>query len=517
MQEEGDGRSEKQQMKVLFIYPNVGSQLGFNYGVSFLASLLKASGHEVSLRQICEDLGSLPSKGEFISWLREINPDIIGFSVVTNQWPYAAKLAGWCREAVAAPLVCGGIHATVAAREILETGTFDYVFSGECEDAFLEFVDRLGRKEEVSDVRNMGLVIDNNIRINPIRPMPDLAGLPPKDYQIFDFQRIIDAKNGWVGLMASRGCPFNCTYCFNHMMVKKYRDDLACSFRDLHYIRHHSVEQIIDEVVYLEKNFNNIKMFIFDDDLFTFDKDYVVEFCNAYKKASTLPFVVNGHVGFFDDARAKALAGANCKIVKFGVESGSERIRRQVMNRRTSNKKIIEAIKIVHKYHMHSSCFVMIGLPYEGYQDVMDTITLLGEARPGRFRWTFFFPFPGTKAHELSIQGGYVDHDKMGSLLNFTDESCLDFGGEHNLFLRKVGLIMPWFVNACAGLEVSPFYREKVERLVQMDQNEFEKVSSSLHDEDREISLRLQAEGKTHYAVKYNPFMGVISDYFVNE
>ena len=76
---------------------------------------------------------------------------------------------------------------------------------------------------------------------------------------------------------------------------------------------------------------------------------------------------------------------------------------------------------------------------------------------------------------------------------------------------------MPWFVNACAGLEESPFYREKVERLMQMDQNEFEKVSSSLHEQDREISLRFQAEGKTHYAIKYNPFMGVISDYFVNE
>ncbi|HOD28063.1 MAG TPA: radical SAM protein [Syntrophales bacterium] len=504
-------------MKVLFVYPNVGSQLGFNYGVSSLSALLKAAGHEVAFRQMCEDLGPLPSKDEFIAWLKDIDPDVIGFSVVTNQWPYARELAVWCREATSAPLVCGGIHATVAAPEILATGAFDYVFSGECEEAFPEFVNRLARREDVSDVRNLGRVVDGEIRINPIRPMPDLEALPPKDYAIFDFQRIIDAKNGWVGLMASRGCPFNCTYCFNHVMVKKYRDDLACSFQDLHYIRHHRVEQMIDEIVFLEKTYRNIKMFIFDDDLFTFDRDYVVRFCRAYRKVSSLPFVVNAHVGFFDEERARALAEANCKIVKVGIESGSERIRRQVMNRRTSNRRIVEVIRLIDRFGMHSSCFIMLGLPYEGRREVMETITLLGEAKPGRFRWTFFFPFPGTRAHDLSVEGGYVNFDRMGSLMNFTDESCLDFGPEHNLFLKKAGLILPWFVNAHAGLEVSPFYRDRVDALLKMDQEAFERAAPAIREEDREISSRFQAEGRTHYAIKYNPFMGVISDYFMRE
>jgi len=510
-------RDERQQMKVLFIYPNVGSQLGFNYGVAYLSAVLKAAGHTVVFRQMCEDLGPLPSKDAFIAWLKAIDPEVIGFSVVTNQWPYARELAGWCREATSAPLVCGGIHATVATREVLETGAFDYVFSGECEEAFAEFVDRLARGEDVSDVRNMGRVVEGEIRINPIRPMPDLAVLLPKDYDIFDFQRIIDAKNGWVGLMASRGCPFNCSYCFNHVMVKKYREELGCSFRDLRYIRHHPVEKMIDEIVDLERRYRNIKMFIFDDDLFTFDRDYVIEFCRAYRRVSTTPFVVNAHVGFFDAERARALADANCQIVKLGIESGSERIRRQVMNRRTGNRRIVEVIRLIDEYRMHSSCFIMIGLPYEGRAEVMETVRLLGEARPGRFRWTFFFPFPGTKAHELSVEGGFVNFERMGSLMNFTDESCLDFGPEHNLFLKKVGLILPWFVNAHTNFAVAPFYRDRVEGLMRMDAAAFEAAAPSIREEDREISLRFQAEGKTHYAVKYNPFMGVISDYFTRE
>ncbi|HPA15348.1 MAG TPA: radical SAM protein [Desulfobacterales bacterium] len=504
-------------MKILFIYPNAGSQLGFNYGVAHIAAILKKAGHDVAFRQMCEDLGPLPEKDEFIESLRKAAPDMIGFSVVTNQWPYAAKLAGWARQALDVPLVCGGIHATVAGREVLETGLFDYVFMGEAEDAFLEFVEKYEKGEAVEDIRNMGLTINGAVRINPVRPLPDLEKLPFKAYEIMDFQKIIDAKNGWVGLMGSRGCPFQCTYCFNHLMVKKYRTDLRCGFTELNYIRHFKVQQVIDEIEFLQKNYKNISMYIFDDDLFTFDKAYVKAFCRAYPKVSNLPFVVNGHVGFFDESRASQLAQAGCRIVKFGVESGSPKIRSRIMNRHMSNEKIIEAINHVHRYGMHSSVFIMIGLPFEDPDDVMDTIRFLSRAKPGRFRWTFFFPFPGTESYQMSIDGGYVNEEKIHSLLNFTDESALDFGETHNLFLEKVGRIMPWFVNAYADFEVSPIYLEKVNKILRMNRDQWETVSPTLLEEDRELSGELQKKNQRHYAVKYNPFMGVISDYFMNE
>lgn len=504
-------------MKILFIYPNVGSQLGFNYGVAHMSSVLKQAGHSVEFWQICEDLGALPAENEFITRLSRVNPDIVGFSVVTTQWRYARRLAGWVRKALNIPIVCGGIHATIAPEEILGSGLFDYTFSGECEEAFLEFVEKSARGEAIDDVRNMGRVVSGKPKINPVRPLPDLHSLPFKDYEIFDFQKIIDAKNGWVGLMASRGCPFSCTYCFNHLMVKKYRNDLQCSFRELGYIRHFSVDQLIEEIVFLQNNYRNIRMFIFDDDLFTFRQDFVGAFSEAYRRVSRVPFVVNGHVGLFDDARARYLAEAGCRIVKFGVESGSRKIRSQIMNRHMSNEKIIRAIDRVHRYGMHSSVFIMIGLPYETRDDLMDTILLLSRAKPGRFRWTYFFPFPGTESYRISLEGGFINEDKMNALMNFTDASSMDFGEEQNLFLEKVGRVMPWFVNAYADFEVSPVYRERVNEIMRMDRKEWQKTAPTLHEEDRILSQRFQKKNQSHYAIKYNPFMGVISDYFMNE
>lgn len=504
-------------MKILFLYPNAGSQLGFNYGIAHISAVLKQAGHDVALWQLCDEIEPLPTERQFIGRLKQEAADIIGFSVVTNQWPYAKKLAAWARKASDAILVCGGIHTMAGGAEILQSKAFDYIIRGEAEEAFAELVDKLAKDQDPSGVKNLGRLINGSLRLNPLRSLPDLKKLPFKDYEIFDFQKIIDAKNGWTGLMASRGCPFSCTYCFNHQLVSSYREDLGCSFKGLNYIRHFEVEQMIHEIEYLLNRYRNISMFIFDDDLFTFYRDYVRKFCTAYKKISSLPFVVNAHVGFFDEKRARYLADANCSIVKFGVESGSERIRRQILQRRMKNEKIIQAIETAHQFGLHTSIFLMIGLPRETHSDVMATIRLMAKAKPGRFRWSFFFPFPGTKAYELSEQGDYIDHQKMARMENFTDGSCLNFGPAHDLFLKKVGRIMPWFVNAYSDLAVADFYRQKVTEILALDEKSWEKRTVQIEQEDREISDNFVRQSLSHYAIKYNRFMGVISDFFTAE
>jgi len=504
-------------MKVLFIYPSTDSQAGFNYGVAHMAALLQRAGHEVGFWQLCEEIEPLPDERQFVERIASEKPDILAFSVVTNQWAYTQALARWARPRFPIPFVIGGVHTLSNTEEILKTGLFDYAFRGECEDAFLEFVDTLSRGESVEAVPNLAYVRAGEVKINPVGPLPELTKLPPKDYESMDFQRLIDAKNGWVGLMASRGCPFSCTYCFNHVMVEQYRKDLRCSFKDLHYIRRFSVGQMIDEIRYLLGNYRNIRMFIFDDDLFTFDKAYVREFCEAYRKVTDLPFVVNAHVGFFDDECASDLAAAGCRIVKFGVESGSPQIRRTILNRHMSNESIVEAIAAVERHGMHSSVFIIIGFPHEGQEDVLDTVRLLGQARPGRFRWTYFFPFPGTKSHQISVEGGFINREKMERLKNFTDESCLEFDPEHNFLLKKIGRIMPWFVNAHSGLPTADFYRARADEILRMDEAEWQEAAPRLRERDAEYSRRFCEQGLSHYAIKYNRFMGVISDYFVNE
>jgi len=182
-----------------------------------------------------------------------------------------------------------------------------------------------------------------------------------------------------------------------------------------------------------------------------------------------------------------------------------------------TNDNIIQAIRIVNDAGMHSSVFVIIGFPYETREELFETIRLLGQARPGRFRWTFFFPYPGTKAHEISFEGGFIDAEKMNSLKNFTDESCLEFGERHNLLLKKIGRIMPWFVNAYSNLPVADFYRQKIDEVLKKDEGDWNRIAPELGEQDKKLSQHFSEKGLSHYAIKYTPFMGVISDYFLNE
>jgi tRNA A37 methylthiotransferase MiaB len=187
------------------------------------------------------------------------------------------------------------------------------------------------------------------------------------------------------------------------------------------------------------------------------------------------------------------------------------------MNRYMSNDKIVRAIRTANDYGLHTSVFLMIGLPHETRDDVMATIKLMAKARPGRYRWSYFFPYPGTKAYQLIVDADYIDAARMAQMENFTDGSCLKFSREHDLFLRKVGRAMPWFVNAYSDLAVADLYQEKIADILAMDETAWEKKAADIIAEDQEISKRLVQQGLSHYAIKYNAFMGVISDYFISE
>ncbi|MDP7573342.1 MAG: radical SAM protein, partial [Myxococcota bacterium] len=122
----------------------------------------------------------------------------------------------------------------------------------------------------------------------------------------------------------------------------------------------------------------------------------------------SFPFVVNSHVKRLDPRVAAALGRAGCKILKLGIEAGSERVRKEVLRRFMTHADIMETVASAEEHGLHSSSFVMVGLPSETHAERLETVDVLAEARPGRFRTSFFFPFPGTAGYDLAISGGHV-------------------------------------------------------------------------------------------------------------
>jgi radical SAM superfamily enzyme YgiQ (UPF0313 family) len=500
-------------VKVLFIYPNLYAQIGFNYGIAFLSAALKAAGHETALINVNDQLGAVPDERQLLERVAAEKPAVAAFSVVTNQYRYATEMAGAIKRAFPETrTIIGGVHATMDPEGCLAGGVFDYVCVGEGEDALLELVEAMEKGGDTTAIRNIWTRCNGRTVSNPVRPFIPLERLPRKDYDIFDFQKMIDAKDGWVGLMASRGCPFRCTYCFNHRMVSLYRRDTGLSIKDLRYVRHHSVDEVIDEIEYLLSHYRNIRTFIFDDDLFTFDREYVKEFCERYRNLTDIPFVCNAHVRFMDDEIAAVLARGGCSIVKFGLESGSERVRREVMRRPMTNEQIERAFAAVNGAGLHSSAFVMMGLPTETPSEMDETVELLARIRPGRFRWAIFFPYINTDAYDMAAELGIIDFEKMRSMPNFTDDSCLQFGAGQNLRIRKFQAAYPWYVNArSSDGTVGRLFSRLVHVMDSLDGGAFDEFRPQVASLDALLARVVTKAEHDLYSLRYNTFTAVCS------
>ncbi|MHC5035886.1 MAG: B12-binding domain-containing radical SAM protein [Planctomycetota bacterium] len=496
-------------MKILFIYPNVKGQLGFHYGLASLSAVLKRAGHETSLINLNEKVGPIPSPEAIGEAVKSARPDLVGFSVVTPQHKVAVQVARALKSALDVPILFGGVHATMVPEEIIAEEAVDFVCVGEGEDALLELVDALESEGDLTRIRNIWSKEGGRVHRNPVRPLPDPATLPMVDHDLFDFPALTEAKGGWVGLLSSRGCPFRCSYCFNHRMVERYRTDLGVPVKALGYVRRIPVDTVIAEVETLLGKGLGIRMFIFDDDLFTHDPEYVKAFCRRYREIADVPLTVNAHVKRFDREVAEALKGAGCRIVKFGVESGSPRIRADVLNRRMSNEEIVSAFGCAHEAGLVTSAFVMVGLPRETPADLEQTFRCLARARPGRLRWSTFFPFPGTRAFEMAEADGAVDHERLKGLDNFFEDSCLDLGAEMNRLVRRVRWTFPWHVNALLPGPVGERYAPLVKRFEEMSDKEFEATAGDVRQIDEAVSSEALEAGEDPYRIRFNDFMAI--------
>ncbi len=524
-------------MRVLFIYPNLYTQMGFNHGLAALSAVMKEAGHETRLLNLNENLPPVPSDEDAWELVQEWAPGLIGFSCLTQQYSSALELARALRaraerEGVTLPpLVVGGIHPTMVPEEVMRDGVWDHVGVGECEDSLLELVRRVEAGESSDDVPNF-LSWPGGVRPsdtadgwnhNAVGPFPDFTRQPLPDYGLFDTQRITDLKNGWFSVMTSRGCPYRCTYCLNHRIVDTYKADLGRKVADLDFFRFRDPEFVVHELKHVLSEYDRVETFLFDDDLFTQNAEHAIAVCDAMvREGIRVPFVVNSHVKRLDPRVAEALSRAGCSILKLGIESGSLRVRKQVLKRHMTQSDILETVASAEENRLHTSGFLMVGLPTETEEERWETVDLLAQTRIGRFRASFFFPFPGTEGWDMTVEGGYVDPDAIDSKRTFTDGSVLDFGPEQNLFIDKLGRVLPWFVNARlehfhSDAPASRRYAPLVERVQGMDADEWRGFVPTIPVVDAELSRAACAADELHYALKYGATMGVRSDWFLAE
>ena len=426
-------------MKVCLVYPDIGGvehygARKFYHGLGYISSVLKAAGHDTALLYLQAE----PTAEAFLQQISSLAPSVVAFSATTHQFPYVAKCARWIKDALPGIwTIVGGAHPTLVPEEVAGAPGVDVICVGEGEYPMLDWVNALQEGKDVAHISNLWLRQtpgDTWVR-NPLRPlMANLDGLPFADRELFGFDQILARNDGWVDLMAGRGCPYGCSYCCN--------PGLRDRFKGLgKYVRFRSVENVLSEIHSLAGRYV-IKTLNFQDDVFTLDRDWTLQFCQEYAKQFSFPFWINTRVERINDEEmVVALARAGCRGVRIGIESGNEKLRAEILKRRMSNDEIRQAFALADKHGLNVYTCNMLGVPGETADMIEETIALNRELQPADLQFSVFYPYPMTELYDLCVREGYLgqgesldSYYERKSILHLPTLTSEELGREYDQF-----------------------------------------------------------------------------------
>lgn len=383
-------------MKCLFVYKTASLDITDPIGIMCLIANLKKHGHEA-------DLLLTNLEKDLFKAVREYQPDVIGFSLTSGSENYYLELIRRLRRHVKFVSLLGGPHPTFFP-EIIEQDEVDIICRGEGDDAVVDLMERIKEGRDYSDIANLWVKKDGQIHRNPMRPLiQDLDRLPFPDRA--SFLKYYAYKHSSVKhFLASRGCPYDCTYCFNHMLKKLYREEAGAG----KYCRIRSVDNVVREIEEVRRDYP-LSVIYFHDDLFIMNKAWLKDFAAEYKKRVGLPMICYVRANLVTEEVVQHLKEANCITIAMGVESGNEAIRKTVLKRIMTNEQIIEAGRLFHKYGISVMTQNMVGLPEETIGDAYETIEINRQIRPAYAWVSIFQPYPRTEMHNYCIEKGYLD------------------------------------------------------------------------------------------------------------
>lgn len=381
-------------------------------GLMRLSAALLRAGHDTLL----VDPTDPASAGD----LEAFAPQLLCFSVITGQHLYYRRIAGVLREHLGAPVLFGGPHATFFPQEV-EQDEVDAVCVGEGEDVIVEIADALdGGAGRIPNLPGLQVTqADGTVWRGPLRPLiDDVDGLPWPDRPLLRRASRLHRVAGRHHFIASRGCAYKCTYCYNHAAMDKF-EGLG------RFVRFRSPQDLVGECEAVARDYRFTYAY-FLDDIFIMSRSWFAEFAELYAARVGVPYCAHVRAEMVTEEAAELLAMSGCRAVNLGIEAGSERVRRQLLDRPMTDEEIVGACERLHAVGVKVVAPNIIGIPGTTLEEELATIQLNQRARPDHPSVSIFQPYPGTRLAELAQGMGEFDGGFDGVPESFYDDSVVD-------------------------------------------------------------------------------------------
>ncbi|MFP4081641.1 MAG: B12-binding domain-containing radical SAM protein [Candidatus Aminicenantes bacterium] len=411
--------SERKKFKISLIALYSSSSIGLRY----LAAVLRKEGFDVHMiffkeKNIALDLMELPARREYdllVGLLKDLDPDLIGIGVRSSFLNIAREITRRIQTSLSKPVIWGGTHATVDPEDSIQAA--DMICLGEGEQAVLELAQKLWWGQNTTDIQNLWIRKDGQVKRNPLRPLiQNLDSLPFPDYvdenkYFIEDERILERDPGVqafnLDVLTSRGCPYHCSYCSNSIFRSLYKGKGPL-------VRLRSVQNVLREINTQKQFFSRLKRIDFIDEVFSWDKEWVEEFVEKFKKDVHLPFHCMQHPITTDRKIMRMLKSAGLERVEIGIQTGSERVRKKIFERPVSDKRLIETSRVMRDLKITPFYDIIVDNPFESPQDKRQGLDLMLKiSRPFYMHMFSLIYFPNTILTTKALQARLISEDQV--------------------------------------------------------------------------------------------------------
>ena len=395
---------------VLFIQEDIFQKLGSMY----ISRVFREYGWEATLL-----ISSL--ENDLKEEIQRINPDVLALNCTSGEYDaWGRSIARLAKESLNNVIVMlGGPHATYFS-DVIQDESIDYVCIGEGERPVSTFCERWNSKGSIEEIDGFWIKKNGEIIKNrPSRLIDDIDTIPFPDRTLYDRYPFINRLSN-VPVITTRGCPFKCSFCYNDSFLKMFKG-LGKT------VRRRSVENVIEEIQELRIALPSMKTICFYDDLFCCDipKGWLHEFCIRYKEQVGLPFATTAFASWLTEDIVPLMKEANCIGIKFGIESGSERVRTKILKKPVKNDEICHAARLLHKHKIRFVTYNMLGIPTENYQDSLNTYEMNRKIRPYYAWCSLLNPYRGTTIADIAEKEGCLPQSFEFTNLFFSETPLL--------------------------------------------------------------------------------------------
>jgi anaerobic magnesium-protoporphyrin IX monomethyl ester cyclase len=429
--------------RVTFVYRNYEG-----LGIAYVAAYARAQGHQVQLvlfpdpwsdTYVKQKDKSSPMAGrlqarvdrELLHEIADFAPDLVCFSVVTDDYQWSLDCAARIKAATGAPVVFGGVHVTSVPERAVREPAVDFVALGEGERLLVRLLDQLDDWKSGADVDIPGLWYERGGTIQgsghgeAIQELDDLP-FPAKDL----FYARMPGLARTYTITTSRGCPYQCTYCYNAVMLPKYREDGK-------WMRQRSVDNVIAELRWAVENFHPHHV-LFMDDVFATSKKWVVEFAERYRREVGLPFALVTEVVVLREEVVRCLKEAGLVNVQVGIQTLNDESKQRI-DRPESKGQVEKALGYLNQYGVHYQVDHMLGIPGETDLDQRRALAFYNTYRPDIVSVFWLKYYPKLPIIDFALEKNILRPEDIEDIEEGRNEASYLFGGNAPDFEKWLG------------------------------------------------------------------------------